>query len=125
MNISVRKILESLGIAIGIIIVSSLLISTLHILNILSKNVVTFLKIVIPIIALFTGSYLISKEEKTNGWKNGLLFGTIYFIIMFFLNLFIKGEVILLKQFLFFLILLVSSVLGGMMGVYFNQEEEK
>ena len=37
MNISVRKILESLGIAIGIIIVSSLLIATLHILNILSK----------------------------------------------------------------------------------------
>lgn len=82
-------------------------------LNILKGKGITIINLLIPIISIFAGSFNFCKKH---GWLEGLIYGFVALIIMLLINIFIyKGFAI--KTLIYYLILLISSMLGGMIGI--------
>lgn len=107
---------KNIGIMLVIILSSTLLVTLLNYFNIISGSLLSIFKIIIIFISFFTGGFLTGKKCTAKGWLEGLKLGVIFSIILFLINLiFIKN--IALKFLLYYLILVVCSILGSMIGI--------
>ena len=80
------------------------------------KEIVIFL----IILFMYSGFYL-AKRSNTGGYINGLLIGGINICLLFIISLIFKCN-IEVNIILYFLILLLSSTMGGMFGINFNNK---
>ena len=120
------KYLKDLGFSL-IYIISSMLILTLFItifsyFNIMSDKVVSVFKIIIPIISLLIGGFYIGKKSTKKGFIEGLKLGLIFSIILVIFNYLGLGNSFKVKYLLFYLILIITSILGSMIGI--NRKKE-
>ena len=120
------KYLKDLGFSL-IDIISSMLILTLFItifsyFNIMSDKVVSVFKIIIPIISLLIGGFYIGKKSTKKGFIEGLKLGLIFSIILVIFNYLGLGNSFKVKYLLFYLILIITSILGSMIGI--NRKKE-
>lgn len=92
-------------------------ISIFSYFDIVSNNMLKIIKLLIPIILSFFLSYKSSKRINTKGYINGFCFGGLIVITIFSFNL-IFFRIFKLKLAIFFVIILLSSLLGGMIGRY-------
>ena len=90
-----------------------LVLTILSYFNIINKNIINIAKITIPIIIIFIYSVKSAKKTTMKGYLNGLLFGSLIVITMFILNL-IFYRIFHFKQFIYYIILLLTSTLGSM-----------
>ena len=98
-----------------ITIVGSIIISLLHYFSILDINIINILKIALPIIAILVSSFRIGKGANKKGYLEGLKFGGIIILIILLTSIILKSFNI--KSLIFYLILLISSMLGSMIGI--------
>lgn len=115
------KYLKNLGFSF-IYIISSLLILTFFItilsyLNIMGDKVISIFKIIIPIISLLIGGFYIGKRSNKKGFIEGIKLGLIFSIILIIFNFLALNNSFKLKYLLFYLILIISSTLGSMIGI--------
>ena len=118
-----KKIGKSLLISIIILFVLTFIMTLLNYINFLKFNLVNIFEIMILFITIFSGSFNMGKESKKKGWLEGLKFGGIFLIILIIFNYLgfnIKFEI---KNLLYYLILLTSSILGGMIGISFKNSD--
>lgn len=120
------KYLKDLGFSL-IYIISSILILTLFVtilsyFNIMSDKVVSVFKIIIPIISLLIGGFYIGKKSTKKGFIEGLKLGLIFCVILAIFNYLGLGNSFKVKYLLFYLILIVTSILGSMIGI--NRKKE-
>jgi len=120
------KYLKDLGFSL-IYIISSILILTLFItilsyFNIMGDKVVSVFKIIIPIISLLIGGFYIGKRSTKKGFIEGLKLGLIFSIILVIFNYLGLGNSFKVKYLLFYLILIITSILGSMIGI--NRKKE-
>lgn len=112
--------LKKLGITIGImaliLFIATFFITTLNYFNLISGSFLSILEILIMIITLFTGGFLIGKNSKAKGWLEGLKVGAINIFIYFIINIIFIKE-ISFKVLLYYIILIICSILGGMIGI--------
>lgn len=69
----------------------------------------------IPILAMFTSGYKIGKSSEKKGYLEGIKIGGI--IILNFLVLVLLLDKFSLKSLLYYLILLLTSILSSMIGI--------
>lgn len=112
--------LKKIGISLLISIVSFiilLLINALFIyLGTFKGNIVTITNILIPILSIFIGSFIFGTKIKKNGWLEGLKLGLLYILLYTIINLIIY-KYFTIKIIFYFIILLITSILGGMIGI--------
>lgn len=108
--------------SISIILVGTLISSILYYFNITSDKINSVLLYLIGIIAIFTGSLKLAKNLKYKGIITGAVYFLAWFIIMVFLSLVIFKSSFTTNGIIFYLILLVFSILGGIIGK--NTQEE-
>jgi len=116
----IKKLSKSLLISLIFLFVLTFIMTILNYIDILKFNVVNIIEIIILFITIFSGSFYMGKCSSKKGWLEGLKFGLIFLIILILFNYLgfnIKFEV---KNILYYLILLVSSLLGGMIGINFK-----
>jgi putative membrane protein (TIGR04086 family) len=65
--------------------------------------------------------FFIAKNSNRNGYVNGLIIGAINIVLLLLLSL-ILGETPKLSIGIYFLILLLSSTIGGMFGINFSRK---
>ncbi len=110
-----KNYIKSLLIFIGIILLSTLLITFLYHKNIINSNILNILKkLILPISTIIIGFY-IGIKSKNKAYINGLTIGTIIITIIIFLRLVIIKEIKLINILTYLLILLIitiSSILG-------------
>lgn len=106
-----------MGIMIGIILVSTFLMTTLNYFNVFGKSFVSILKILIIVIALFVGGYLIGKKSDKKGWLEGLKLGIITTIIILLFNLLGLNNKFEFKNIMYYGILIISAIFGSMIGI--------
>lgn len=110
---------------ISILLISTIIITLLNYFNVFGSNLVTIFKIIIALISIFVGGFIVGKNSKEKGWLEGLKFGFIIIAILFFINwIFLKQEWNI-KNLIYYLILIVSSIFGSMIGINKKNEENQ
>ncbi len=113
--------LKNIGIAFiyvfSILIISTFLISLCNYIGFIKGKFLTILKIIIPIASLFVGGYIIGKKAKKKGWLEGLKLSGLFIIFLLLFNYFGLGNVPLLKNIIYYLIIMASCITGSMLGI--------
>ncbi len=110
-----KKYLISLGYTLGIILVFTLIISILNYFDLFNDKVINILKLVIPIISTIVGGFFLGKSSDRNGYMQGIKFGLLFVGISFLISIIFKcfvGSIII-----FYIIIILSSMFGSMIGI--------
>lgn len=118
------KYLKRLGITYGWIFIIffslTLIITILSYFNLFNDSIISFLKIMIPIISLFIGGLIIGRHSLKKGWLEGLKIGLLFSIISFFISLLFFKYNFHFSNLLFYIIITTSSILGSMIGINYK-----
>ena len=111
--------LKKLGRALlFVLVISTLLtfiITIFSYFNIFSDNLTKVLKLMTPIIGVFTGGIVIGRRTNKKGFVEGIKLALIIDIILIIVSL-ISGS-LNVESILFYLILLISTIFGSMIGI--------
>lgn len=121
--------LKNIGISF-IYIISFLLgltfISTLfNYINLFSNTFINILKVIIPVVSLFVGGFIIGKRTGKKGWLEGIKLSLIFLLILTIFNYLALDTSFSLKTLIYYLILIVSTTFGSMIGVNKFKPEKK
>lgn len=119
---NVLKYLKALLYMLISIVVFSFLLSTLNYFDIIGNGVMNVFQIIAMIVSMFVGGFYIGKNSSSKGYLQGLKIGGIAFAILFLLNLFGFGNGFSLEKLLFYLIVIVSSITGSVIGINKNKQ---
>lgn len=108
---------KSLLISILIILILTFIVTFFNYIGLFGLGFVLVTSYIIPFIALFIGSFLIGIKSNNKGWLEGIKFGLILNIIFFIFNYLAFSAGFSLNNIIFYLIVLVSSILGSMVGI--------
>jgi len=100
-----------------IILLTTLFITSLNYFNVIGKNMLSIFKILIAVSTLFIGGFMMGKKSKQKGWLEGLKLGLIFIIILVLFNTLGLQNKIEFKNILYYMILIISSIFGGMIGI--------
>lgn len=107
---------------VSILLISTLVITILNYFNIFGSKIVTFFKIVIALISMFVGGFIMGRNSKQKGWLEGLKLGLIVLLILVLMNYLILRQSFELRNLVYYLILLASTIFGSMIGI--NKKSE-
>ena len=121
------KYFKKLGISflyiIAFILVITFFITLLNYFNIISDKVISIFKILIPIISLFIGGFYIGNHSNNKGYLEGLKLGGLFSIFLLIFNFLALSNSFKLKYLLFYLIIIISSILGSMVGINIRKKQ--
>jgi len=101
----------------SILFISVILITLLNYFNIFGSKIVTFFKLVIALISIFVGGFIMGKNSKQKGWLEGIKLGLIILFILVIINYIILNQSFEIRNLVYYLILMVSSIFGSMIGI--------
>ncbi|MBQ9011272.1 MAG: TIGR04086 family membrane protein [Bacilli bacterium] len=116
-----KKLSLILLITFSSILILTFLITLLNYSNILNIKITNVFKIIIPLFSLALGGYLMGKKANKKGYLEGLKLGFVFVFTILIINLIFFG--INLKDIIFYILLIISSVFGSMFGI--NNKKEK
>jgi putative membrane protein (TIGR04086 family) len=101
-------------------------ISTLfNYINLFGNTFINVLKVIIPIISLFVGGFVIGKRTGKKGWLEGIKLGLIFLAFLTIFNYLALDSSISLKTVIYYIILVIATTFGSMIGVNKFKPEEK
>lgn len=121
---SLKKYTFSFLLFLAIIFVFTFFLSIFHYFDVLSYQAVAVIKFIILLVSFFGGGFFMSVSATKKGWLEGLKFA---FVVSVFLLLFqVLGidKSFRMKDFIFYLVLFMTSILGGMIGIHFTLHEK-
>ena len=101
---------------VGSLLILTFIMTFLSYFNIIGDKFTSFLKLLIPIISLFIGGFYLGKRSTKKGWLEGLKLSLIFIFILIIIELFLNIS-FEIKNILFYIILIFSSILGSMIGI--------
>ena len=111
--------LIALGYFFGIFFVGTLFVTIIDYFNLFSTSVVSVLKLIIPIVSIVVSGYYMGSHSNEKGYLGGIKIG-IFVIAIFMLIVFLVDK-ISVKCFLYYLILLLVSILSSMLGINYKK----
>ena len=105
-----------------IMLIGGLLTTLLYYFNITNDKINKIILYLIGITAMFIGSLKLSKNLNQKGIISGLVYFTICFVVIIFTSLVILKVDFKLTNIIYYLVLLIFSLLGGIIGK--NMKEE-
>lgn len=109
---------------LGIIFIGTLVASVLYYFNITSSKINSILLYLISIAGIFTGSILFSKEIKYKGIISGIIYFMACFIVMGILSLLVFKSSFKLSGLIYYIVILIFSMLGGVIGKNLKEEND-
>ncbi len=102
---------------LAIFIVSTFLIAFLSYFNLLNGAFLMIVKFLVPLLIVFISSMKLGKTSSKNGFAVGLLNGAIFVVLFLFCNLVFLHQGFTWMTWLFYGILLLVAMGGGMLGI--------
>ena len=107
---------KSLLITIIIMFVLTFICTLLNYFDIINSKYLSIFKIIIPLFSLGVGGFFLGRKSNKKGFLEGLKFGFIVTILILIFNL-IFGFNLTIKDLIFYLALILSSMFGSMLGI--------
>lgn len=117
---NLKKYLIHFSITIVSILLVLLLTTTLYYFNIISPKTYNIVKLITFLLTLFINSFILGKKSKNKGYLEGIKLST--FIIIIFLIFTIITKSFSIKYLLYYLIIVITSSFGGMVGISRKKE---
>jgi putative membrane protein (TIGR04086 family) len=111
------KYLKIIGYILASLLILTLIMTILNYFNIISSNTMNYFKLIVIILATFLGGIAIGKQSTKRGWLEGLKLGGILIFILFLFAYLGLDKGVKLRNFIYYLIILQATVLGGMIGI--------
>lgn len=99
------------------IIVMSMFTTTLYYFDIISTNLSSIFNIIIPIVFIILGTIYLGMKTNKKGWLAGIKYSLLFLIIISLINVLIYREDYQLINILYYLIIILTSILGSMIGI--------
>lgn len=99
------------------IVVLSLIITTLNYFNVTSLNTIKYFELSSIVISILIGSIYLGRRSQSKGYLEGLKIGFIIIIATLIINLLIIKNKFSFEIIIYYLIILVSSMLGSIVGI--------
>lgn len=112
-----NRYLRGIGFILGSFVIFLILLSLGYYLNLFSSNVVSYLKLLFPVLSMMLGGFFIGKRSKQKGWLEGIKLGILLLVLFFLLSYLGFGIGLNLKMFFYQLILLLSCIFGSILGI--------
>lgn len=113
--------LKKLGISIiyilSFILFLTFIFTLLNYIGILNNTTINIIKIIIPVISMFVGGFIIGKKTGKKGWLEGLKLSLIFLIILTLFNYLGLKSNMSLKVIIYYIILIISTMFGSIVGV--------
>ena len=110
-----KKLLKSLILFFLIILISTFILTITNYFNLLPTNIISILKLIIPLSAITISSYILGKQSEKKGYIEGIKIGTIIIIIFYILVIIL--DKFKLKSLIYYAILFLTSILSSMIGI--------
>ncbi|MFV0249779.1 MAG: TIGR04086 family membrane protein [Bacilli bacterium] len=110
---------------LGIIIIFTFILTLFSYFDIINSFVVSIIELIIVISSIFIGGFIIGKKSYKKGWIQGLKLGLIYSFTIFLINLIFFHYGIHFKNIPYFIILLVSCIVGSITGINYSEKNKK
>ena len=118
-----KKLGKSFLISLLILLVLTLIITIFNYIGLVGLSVVNIFSYITPFIALFIGGLLMGKGSVSKGWLEGIKYGIICIIIFIVFNYLAFDSFFNLSNIILYLITLIASILGGMIGINLKNSE--
>ena len=102
-------------ISIRLINLLFLIQTILNYFNLLNTNIISIIKLLIPVLSIFIASYKLGTKSKQKGYLEGIKLGII--IIGIFITITLLTDKLSIKSLLYYLILMIASILSSMIGI--------
>lgn len=109
---------------IASILLSLLFITILYYFNIIGGTTYKILKIILLLLNIFISSFILGKTANNKGFLEGIKFATIIIPIFLILTL-LTNQTLQIKMIIYYLIILLASTFGGMVGISRKKEISK
>lgn len=96
-------------------IVLLFIFTLLYYFDIISNNLMRYIKFIILIVTLLYSSYKLGKESDKKGYQKGLIFGSI--IILLFMIISLITNSFKINSIIYYILILIISTIGSMLGV--------
>lgn len=106
--------------SIGIFLISLFLVTLLNYFNIINSTILNVFTYIIPFISFFIGAFILGKNSNSKGFLEGLKFALIFILTSIIINLILNLS-FNINTFLYYLIILLSSVSGSIIGINKNK----
>lgn len=119
---NVLKYLKALLYMFISIVIFSFMLSTLNFFDIVGTGTMNVFQIISIIISMFIGGFFIGKNSNNKGYLQGIKIGGIALAILFLLNYLGFDNGFSLSRVLFYLIVMISSIAGSVVGINKNKQ---
>lgn len=90
------------------------LITILYYFNIINEKTFEVLKLIILLFSIFINSFILGKNTKKKSFIEGIIYGSILITILLIITIILSK--IQIKLLIFYPLILITSILGSMMG---------
>ena len=115
-----KYIFKNLLYFFGILLAYLLIFTTLNYLNLISYKTLCIISFIFTIILFFLNGFTIALKAKNKGYISGLIIGLITITIFLILAFILKTNP-KVNSLIYFLILILSSTFGGMIGINYKK----
>lgn len=113
--------LKNLGISIiyilAFILGLTFIFSLLNYIGLFNNTIINIIKIIIPVLSMFIGGFVLGKRTGKKGWLEGLKLSLIFLIFLSLFNYLGLKSSLSLKVGIYYLILIMSTIFGSILGV--------
>ncbi len=119
----IKNYLISLSLSMVLIIILAFFINVLNYFDLLNNNLYKFILVITTIFSISIGSYILGTKTDNKGYLNGLIYGIIT-VLLFIIISFILGNNLSLSSFVYYLIIVIISSIGGSVGINRKNQDE-
>ena len=112
----IKKYSITLGIMLSIITFFLFFFVLLNYYDLINQHVLAIFKIILMVTSFFIGGLITGKHSLKKGWFEGFKIGSLGILLFIIINSFFFHE-FYLKYFLYYMILIGSSILGSIIGI--------
>ena len=121
---NIKKYGVSFLIFISIILVFTFFLSIFYYFGVLSYKTVSIIKMIILLLSFFGGGFFMSVSATKKGWLEGFKFAIMVSIFLLLFQLLVIDKSFHIKDMIFYIILFITSIFGGMVGIHFTLHEK-